>query len=107
MTEQPSRPYPPTCREKQDAAIAELQDAIKARLYIDNEVIDEINDLRARVAILEAHYFGTGALLAADLDTAAITWYGNPPAAVSVAGTPGTSWQPGGWVDQYADAVDD
>jgi len=43
-----------TCRERQDEAIAELQEAIKARLFIDKEVVDEINDLRARVAALEA-----------------------------------------------------
>ena len=39
-------------------------------------------------------------------DPTTITWYVDPPAAVAVASTPGTSWQPGGWVDQLAAEVD-
>ena len=50
----PIRDVSKTACQKQDAAIAELQEAIKARLFIDLEVVDEINDLRARVAKLEA-----------------------------------------------------
>ena len=92
------------------ARVALLEIAPTVELQGMLEIADEINDLRARVAKLEALNTAVTRTVTTDTaidDRATITWYGDPPAAVAVAGTPGTSYDPGGWVDQLAAAVDD
>jgi hypothetical protein len=102
-----------TCAEKHDPRIAELEarvDALEARYH---DTVLDINDLEARVSDHDTRMLLWHIAATPDPErrpptpaAATITWYGEPPAAASVAGTPGTSWQPGGWVDQLAAEVD-
>lgn len=90
----PSR-WPPTCREIQDAAIADLRLAINFATQADDRhaaaiadlqvttgyaqaasarLTRELADLAQRVAVLEARQIWT-----ATSDPATITWTGDPP----------------------------
>jgi hypothetical protein len=94
-----------TCRERQDAAIAALQDRIatleivpKFELLGMLEITEEINSMRARIATLEAQHAAQKPTYYSPADA--------PAMSVSLGGTPGTSWAPGCAMDAYAASAD-
>jgi hypothetical protein len=80
-----------TCREKQDAAIADLREEVA-------DIREALHLLRARVAALEARHPSYTAIY--DPDPA------DPPMSTALGGTPGTSYLPGCAMDEYARVAD-
>jgi hypothetical protein len=95
-----------TCKAKQDAAIAELQNIVELTAALAHQAFVCIKDLEARVAALEALH--TAPAAAEDHVTDSGYTYREINAALTRTATPNQtySWQPGGWVDQYAAAAD-
>ena len=96
----------------QDEVIMYLQENLKKRLYIDLEVVDEINDMRARVAALEADAQADVSFVilepvrddALDAKCAA---YERIPQSLDRSNTNQThSWLPGDAWDQYCADVE-
>lgn len=101
------------CVDDLNARVAQLERENTLLAVVVDDMTKKLNSHEGRIAKLEAqaHCHAVPYTLSYDCtgtDPATITWYSDPPhAAVTVAGTPGTSWQPGGWVDQFAAEVDD
>jgi hypothetical protein len=97
---------PRTCKAKQAAALAELTAACESLARETGWLAGALEALRARVAALEALH--TAPAAAEDHVTDSGYTYREINAALTRTATPNQtySWQPGGWVDQYAAAAD-